>query len=83
VNKKKIICLELLARYKAEGDDFSSIIVTGSFRLPLEFFPCKFLVVHISPTRTEELNSHHLQIPMWMEGIDTMGCCLVPQRDCL
>jgi len=38
-------------------------------------------VVHISPTRTGELNSHHQQSPMRVEGIHTTGCCPVPRRD--
>jgi hypothetical protein len=31
---------------------------------PSQSFFCKFLVVHISPTRTGELNSHHQQSPV-------------------
>jgi hypothetical protein len=46
---------------------------------PLFFLRC--LVVHISRTRTMELNSHHQQSPMWVEGIHMMGCCPVPRRD--
>jgi hypothetical protein len=42
---------------------------------------CKFLVVHITPARTGELNSHHQQSPMRVEGIHTTGCCPVPRRD--
>jgi hypothetical protein len=48
---------------------------------PSPLFSCKFLMVHISPSRTGELNSHYQQSPMWVKGIHTMGCCLVPQRD--
>jgi hypothetical protein len=44
-------------------------------------FSCKFLVVHIIPTRTGELNSHHQQGPLWAEDIHTTGCCPVPRRD--
>jgi hypothetical protein len=44
-------------------------------------FPCRFLVVRISPTRTGQLNSHHQQSPMRVEGIHMTGCCPVPQRD--
>jgi hypothetical protein len=40
-----------------------------------------FLVVFISLTRTEELNSHHQQIPMWVESIHTTGFYPVPRRD--
>jgi hypothetical protein len=46
---------------------------------PLFFLRC--LVVHISRTRTMELNSHHQQSPMWVEWIQMMGCCPVPRRD--
>jgi hypothetical protein len=39
---------------------------------PSQFiFSCRFLVVHISPTITWELNSHHQQSPMRVEGIQT------------
>jgi hypothetical protein len=38
-------------------------------------------VVHISLTRTGEVNSHHQQSPMRVEGIHTTGCCPVPWRD--
>jgi hypothetical protein len=42
---------------------------------------CTVILVHISPTRTGELNSHHKQSPMRVEGIHTTGCCPVPRRD--
>jgi hypothetical protein len=41
----------------------------------------RFLVVHISPTRAGELNSHHPHSPVRVEGILTAGCCPVPRRD--
>jgi hypothetical protein len=44
-------------------------------------FVCRFHVVHISPTITGEMNSHHPQSPMRVEGIHTTGCCPVPRRD--
>jgi hypothetical protein len=44
-------------------------------------FSCRFIVVHISPTRTGELSSHHPQNPMRVEDIHTTGCCPVPRRD--
>jgi hypothetical protein len=46
------------------------------------FFPCTFLVVHISLTRTWELNGHHRESPMRVEGMHTTGCCPVLLRDC-
>jgi hypothetical protein len=48
---------------------------------PLPFLSCRFLEVHISPTRTGELTGHHPHSPIWVEGIHMMGCCPVPQRD--
>jgi hypothetical protein len=47
------------------------------------FLSCRFLVIHISQTRTGELNSHHQQSPIWVEdiGLHTTGCCPVPRRD--
>jgi hypothetical protein len=48
---------------------------------PLQFVPCKFLVVHVSPTRTRELNSHHQHSPMRVEDKHTTGRCPVPRRD--
>jgi hypothetical protein len=39
------------------------------------FFSCRFHVVHISRTRTGELNSHHQQSPMRVEGTHMTGCC--------
>jgi hypothetical protein len=56
-------------------------VLQGSFRWLLRSFFCRFLVVHISSTRTGKLNSHHQQSPMQVEGIHTMGYCLVPKRD--
>jgi hypothetical protein len=47
---------------------------------PSSFFPSRFLVVHISPTRTGELNSHLQQSPMSVKGLYTTGCCPVPWR---
>jgi hypothetical protein len=44
-------------------------------------FPCRFLVAHISPIRTGELNSHHQQSPMRVEGVHTAGRFPVPRRD--
>jgi hypothetical protein len=44
---------------------------------------CIILVVHISPTKSGVINSHHQQSPMRMEGIRTTGCCPVPQRGLL
>jgi hypothetical protein len=44
-------------------------------------FPCRFFVVHISPTRTRELNSQHQQSSMWVEGIHTTGCFSLSRRD--
>jgi hypothetical protein len=46
-------------------------------------FSCRFLVVHISPTRTGELDSHYQQSPMRVKGVHTTGCCPVPRRDLL
>jgi hypothetical protein len=43
------------------------------------FFPYKFLVVHISPTRNGELNSNHQHSPMRVEGLHTTGCCQAPR----
>jgi hypothetical protein len=40
-----------------------------------------FLVVHISPTRTGVLTSHHPQSHIRVEGIHTRGCCPAPRRD--
>jgi hypothetical protein len=48
-----------------------------------DIFSCTFLVVRISTTRTWELNSHHQQSQIWVGGTCKMGCCLVPQRDCI
>jgi hypothetical protein len=48
-----------------------------------DIFSCRFLVVHISPSRTGQLNSHHQQSPMRVEDIHTTGCCPVPRRDLL
>jgi hypothetical protein len=45
------------------------------------FFPCRFLVVHFSPTRTWEVKSHHQQRRLRVEGIHTTGCCSMPRRD--
>jgi hypothetical protein len=50
-------------------------------QLKRSFFPCRFLVIHISSTRTGKLNSHHQQSPMPVECIHTTGCCPVPRRD--
>jgi hypothetical protein len=36
---------------------------------------CRVLAVLISPTRTRELNGHHQQSPMRVEGIHTAGYC--------
>jgi hypothetical protein len=36
---------------------------------PSPFFSCRFLMVHISRTRTLQLNSHYQQSPMLVEGI--------------
>jgi hypothetical protein len=56
--------------------------ITGFLLMALAtFYSCRFLVVHISPTRTGELNSRHPQSPMRVEGIHTSWCCLVPRRD--
>jgi hypothetical protein len=54
-------------------------VLFGSFWWLSPHFPCRFLVVHISPTRTGELTGHHLQGPMRVEGIHMMGFCLVPR----
>jgi hypothetical protein len=42
-------------------------------------FPCIFLVGHVNLMRNGVLNSHHLQSPMWVEGVHMTRCCPVPQ----
>jgi hypothetical protein len=54
---------------------------TGLLLMAFAIFPCVFLVVHISPTRTGELDSDHQQSPMRVEGVHMTGCCPVPRRD--
>jgi hypothetical protein len=48
---------------------------------PLPCFSFRFFVVHISPITIRELNSHHQQSPMRVEGVHTAGCCPLPWRD--
>jgi hypothetical protein len=38
-------------------------------------------VIHSGPTSNGDLRGRHLQCPIWVEGMDTTGCCLVPQGD--
>jgi hypothetical protein len=49
-----------------------------SLLVAFTIFSCRFLVVHISPTRIQELNRHHQQSPM---RVYRTGCCPVPRRD--
>jgi hypothetical protein len=49
-----------------------------SLLVAFTIFSCRFLVVHTSPTRTQELNRHHQQSPM---RVHRTGCCPVPRRD--
>jgi hypothetical protein len=44
-----------------------------------QFFSCRFLVVHISPTRTEELVSHHQQSPIWWKTYKRRGAARCPE----
>jgi hypothetical protein len=56
--------------------------ITGLLLLAFAiFYSCIFLVVHISPTRTGESNSHHQQSLTRVESVHTTGCCPVPRRD--
>jgi hypothetical protein len=55
--------------------------ITGLILIFFVPFFCIFLAVHVSTTRTGELNSHHQQSPIRVEGIHTTGCCPVHRRD--
>jgi hypothetical protein len=68
---------ELLAPAETDGED---PVLQGSFWW-FSLFSFSFLIVLVRPTSTRELNSHHLQISIWAEGLHVMGCCPMPQRD--
>jgi hypothetical protein len=62
------------------GCQLKSLYCRAPFDSFRHFFLFRFFVVHI-PTKTWELNSHHQQSPMQLEGIHTTGCWPVPRRD--
>jgi hypothetical protein len=47
--------------------------------MAVTFFCSRFLVVHISPTRTGEFNSHHLQSPMRWKVCIRRGAACCPE----
>jgi hypothetical protein len=51
-----------------------------SFRWLSPLFFYRFLVIHISPIWTWELNTHHQHSHRLVEGKHTTGCCLLPRR---
>jgi hypothetical protein len=40
-----------------------------------------FFKLHGGPVSNVDLKGRHLKRPIWVEGINTTGCCLVPQGD--
>jgi hypothetical protein len=53
----------------------------GHFTLEAKTVSRLYLLSHNSPTSNGEI-SHNPHSPIWVEGINTTGCCLVPQGDC-
>jgi hypothetical protein len=50
----------------------------GGHLVGFSHFLCNSVLYHVSPTTIGELKSHYLQSPIWVEGMHTTGCCLVP-----
>jgi hypothetical protein len=53
-------------------------VLQGSSWYLLPLFSLNIFMVHISPTRSRELNSHHPHSPMRVEGIHTTGWARCP-----
>jgi hypothetical protein len=70
---------KLLAPYWERSTFWWSAYITGLLLLAFTSFSRRFLVGHISPTRTKALNSHHPLSPMLVEGIHTTGATQCPK----